>query len=190
MVDKKAIFLLPVGLLAGVFAAFLFFDIGENRVAALTSIITANAAIIGFLAVVATLMLNFLQAELRHVEHIWEKLEEDYTDLPETCLEENTSIEYSQMAKRFCVWGFQRGWIEGTIDNTVIFSVASLTSFLVSIMAALAAMSNTPVAQYIGIYVSVGAFVVGNLVLFFILTRFRSFPLKNYIESKYDAKSH
>jgi hypothetical protein len=140
-----------VGFLTASFTSYLFWRLNENIIEAMKSVVDADAALIGFLAVATVFLLTQTSAEHRRVLDKITSLEKQHRLNIERNLSDD--LEYSNYKKeqlqltRFATFN-------STFSNfAVSASLVSATFFVVSILMALLGMSNDILAKDIGVSV-------------------------------------
>ena len=172
MPTRKEFLSVLIGALLSLFAILLFLTLGDNRAQAMTAMVEADAALIGFLAVAATFMLTSLREDRKDAKEdssaVRKTIDTAFKKSSSGYLAEG---QYKKFIKEVSVSGFREGWIEGSIDNTFDWSIRGIIFFVFSILGALATMSNNSIVQYIGLFINLGGFVFGVTALIFILNK-------------------
>jgi len=176
MVDRDIVYGIAFGLLATGFSSALFLVLGANNLEAMKSIIDADAALIGFLAVVLVFLFSETQGERRRLVDDLERIVEKHNDyIKKGSVDDEEIRKFRDKETNLTKYLKSYTTFSGSALNN---SLQSATFFVFSIFMALLGMSDTSVVRYFGSTSSIFGIITGIALLFNVLSVFKNVQTK------------
>jgi uncharacterized protein YacL len=165
-----------IGVLVGFFAEVLFQNLGENTVEALQSTIQADAALIGFLAIIIVFVLTETSHAHKTIIDQINRCEDSHKQIVERGMSDN--VEHSAYKKDLERLTYFAGLYMGFSDVALFASIVGATFFVISILFAALGMSANPILRNLGVEVCISAMVLGITSIFYTLDSYKGIQEK------------
>jgi hypothetical protein len=170
---RKIALVAVASFLIGIFASRLALALPENATEAMKSIITADAALIGFIGVITVFLFNSLQNEDRRIDDAERKATENTEYYKRIYQSDENKALAKENLQNLNFLRLQRKLINQFFNRVLIFVVAGVLLLIVSILWALFGMSLTPEYRFYGIILSIATMGAGILILLLLLDYYK-----------------
>jgi hypothetical protein len=169
--DTPKIFFTVIGIVTALSAYLLYYALADNTLEAMKSLVQADAALIGFLAVITIFMMNALQDLSKQAKENMLKVQKAHKEY-EPNFGANDDVEYSRYKKKIIKLAEFCGSFTALKTFVLYGLLTSALLLIFSIFTALLGMSKNSVLQSIGVNVTVFTLVMAITVIFYILQQF------------------
>ncbi len=160
--------------LIGVFSSILGHYLPENATEAMKSVITADAALVGFIGVITVFLFNSLQNESRRIEDIESRLREKTENFMSGIQNDHTKVLVKKNSDELDLLSTKQELIDQFSNNILKFVVGSVILLIISILWALLGMSLIGNLRFIGIICSVAFMGFAIFLLLLLLDYFNA----------------
>lgn len=164
----------------------IFFTISDNIVDVAKSMVDANVALIGFVAVVLVFLLTSLEGRIKQSKEDIEKLDLTHSEYIKQFGKDEK--EFSEHIKKSKKMHYKLGYTMGFSDRTLKTGVTSVVCFISAIFFAFLSMGGTLINKYIGFYGSASCVIIGLAFLITLLYDYKDLLFEQDTCISYDKK--
>jgi hypothetical protein len=166
---KKIGLVAVASFLIGLCASGLAYALPENATEAMKSVITADAALVGFIGVITVFLFNSLQNEDRRIDDIEHRARDSADHYRRIIQSDDNKALAKKNLDSLNLLGLQRKLINQFFNRILIFVSTNVIFLIISILLALFGMSLIPEYRFYGITLSIATMAIGIFVLLLLL---------------------